>query len=242
MARVSQFRKMRPKVPRRFGKVRAKAKGRRRPQLRAVGIPRNSLSAFPTKKIVRHRYIDSITMPAASGAGLPSQYVMWANNLYDPDLTGVGHQPLYHDEMAAKYQCYTVLVSSIKVTFNQSDTNQSHHAIIAGRDTTLPTNPTTFMEQYGYIAPRNLSQANGPVTLRKSWNAAKAYGTTMKGVIADDGNRIAVGASPAGAFNKWYYVIYRAPLFTGTTVAAQIVGVAIDYTVVWFNPQDATQS
>jgi len=39
--------------------------------------------------------------------------------MYDPNLTGTGHQPMYFDQMAALYNHYCIISSKIKVTFKQ---------------------------------------------------------------------------------------------------------------------------
>lgn len=61
---------------------------------------------FPRSIITKLRYADVKTLSGTSGA-VGSHF--WAlNALYDPDSTGIGHQPLYYDELAAIYNYYSV--------------------------------------------------------------------------------------------------------------------------------------
>jgi hypothetical protein len=39
------------------------------------------------------------------------------NSIFDPDLTGVGHQPQLHDQLALLYSKYLVMSCSYKITF-----------------------------------------------------------------------------------------------------------------------------
>lgn len=50
-----------------------------------------------------------------------NQYRM--NSIFDPDYTGVGHQPLGHDEFAYFYNRYRVLAAKIRVTFTPITAN-----------------------------------------------------------------------------------------------------------------------
>lgn len=60
----------------------------------------------------------------SSTAGVPAAYVFASNGLYDPDISGGGHQPAGFDQYMALYARYTVLKTRVKVTFfNESGTS-----------------------------------------------------------------------------------------------------------------------
>lgn len=56
------------------------------------------------------------------GAGTAATYVFSANGLYDPNITGVGHQPTAFDQFMAIYGIYTVTKATIKVGFWNTNT------------------------------------------------------------------------------------------------------------------------
>jgi hypothetical protein len=66
--------------------------------------------AFPLTKSTLFRYSDIYALTEA-GAGTGA-YQQWrANDLYDPDFTGVGHQPMYFDQLVSNigpYMYFTV--------------------------------------------------------------------------------------------------------------------------------------
>ncbi len=69
----------------------------------------------PTSKWVRMRYVDSFTLnPGVAGIAF---HVFRANSIFDPDLTGGGHQPMNHDQLTVAYDHYTVYGSKITATF-----------------------------------------------------------------------------------------------------------------------------
>lgn len=43
---------------------------------------------------------------------------MRLNSIFDPDFTGTGHQPLYHDQFDNFYKRYSVLGAKLKATFS----------------------------------------------------------------------------------------------------------------------------
>lgn len=68
---------------------------------------------FPKKIITILRYNE--TQQQASTLGGISTYIYRMNGPFDPDLTGVGHQPMYWDSYTPIYQNYRVLGSRISV-------------------------------------------------------------------------------------------------------------------------------
>lgn len=86
----------------------------------------------------------SLTPPIT---GLASSIVFSANGLYDPDISGVGTQPMGFDQMMIFYEHYTVYSARIIVTFRNYTTSTSPIVYIAARaDTPLTSDPKTIME------------------------------------------------------------------------------------------------
>lgn len=65
------------------------------------------VGGFPSRKIAKLRYVDTISLDAGIGTYAVNEFR--ANSLYDPDKTGTGHQPSNFDKMATIYDRYTVL-------------------------------------------------------------------------------------------------------------------------------------
>ena len=59
-------------------------------------------------------YADTVTLDA--GAAAVTNHVFQANSLFDPDVTGTGHQYLLRDTMAQLYESYRIIECEIKVT------------------------------------------------------------------------------------------------------------------------------
>lgn len=89
--------------------------------------PRFSLLKNPTtvgKKAYTRavlKYCENTTFLNPGSSGAASVYVFTANGLYDPNITGVGHQPVGFDQYMQLYNEYVVVGSTIKVVFANSD-------------------------------------------------------------------------------------------------------------------------
>lgn len=86
---------------------------RLRVKRRRLTIPRSlkSLGAFPPRKTVALRYVDTVALNP--GAGGTAVQVFRANSIYDPDYTGAGHQPMFYDNYANIYGRYKVNYATI---------------------------------------------------------------------------------------------------------------------------------
>lgn len=75
------------------------------------GLP---LTGFPERKLVRLKYTETITLDPGAGAAVVNYFS--CNGMFDPNITGTGHQPLGYDQWQALYESYQVLSAKIKVT------------------------------------------------------------------------------------------------------------------------------
>lgn len=81
---------------------------------------RNPDYGYPDKLVTKLRYVDSFNLTGSTNTVGANVYRM--NSLFDPDLTGVGHQPMYYDQFCgavgtAPYSRYRVLSSVMTVTY-----------------------------------------------------------------------------------------------------------------------------
>lgn len=94
-----------------------RARKKRSRRTRFARMYRNPLGLMNQKAVLH--YIDDISLdPKPNNLGSTGSNV-WqfsANSLYDPDTTGVGHQPMYFDNFMEVYQRYRVNFAIITVT------------------------------------------------------------------------------------------------------------------------------
>lgn len=100
-------------------RFRKRSRGRKRSRRMATSkiYKRLPIGGFKPHQVVRLRYSDVVFLDPASGGSGTAGNVWWANNIYDPDYTGTGHQPLYRDTWATIYKNYIVLGAKIKCVF-----------------------------------------------------------------------------------------------------------------------------
>lgn len=120
---------------------------RRIPMFKPQSIVRTGL---PRTSVVRLRYVDGFPLdPPASGLATP--FVFRANSIYDPNLSGSGHQPMNRDMWANLYKRYTVIGAKCTFRVFQSVVGNSHGmlaGVLLNEDAGLADyNPATLMEQ-----------------------------------------------------------------------------------------------
>lgn len=97
-----------------------------------VSAPMRQLSLLPTKLMQTLRYTQSITMTTGtSGSTSASQQAFRILSLFDPDLSGVGHQPYGFDQLAALYLYYQVKKVRAEFVFDTIGASSDIVAILA---------------------------------------------------------------------------------------------------------------
>lgn len=80
-------------------------------------------------------------------AGVTAAHIFAANGLYDPNVTGTGHQPMGYDQMMLFFVRYNVVSAKIFLSFKNSDTTEPMLCGVYKSDaTTIPTDPKVIVE------------------------------------------------------------------------------------------------
>lgn len=208
---------------------------RKRTSLRTLqGVP----NGIPRVRTCKLRYNEVISISAPFGA--VSTYTFRANSLYDPNSSGIGHQPMGFDTWATLYNHYQVIGS--KITIRLIEDEATAIAAIAGvylsDDIAAAYNSASgFIEAqrgtHAYVMPRT-SKA---LVLRSSFSQRKFFNTT-KNSPADRGTMGAsVGQTPTeeAIFSIWLQSI------TSDT-STLYFDVTIDYIATFSEPKDLAQS
>lgn len=108
-------------MPRKKTVARRRRRTRRRKRSyvpRSFGsLARNS--PVPIRFPVKMTYVEQFTINP--GAGTCATYVFSGNGLYDPNITGTGHQPRGFDQLMALYDHYVVVGSKATCKYSTAD-------------------------------------------------------------------------------------------------------------------------
>jgi len=150
-----------------------KTKAKRTPS--KVYVVKSLSYPFPKVYECSMRY-DSVVARAIT-SGVYQNYLFCANGLFDPDLTGTGTSVLYFAQLAAIYDHYTVISSSITVepTANNTNTN-TVIALYQDDDTSVPTTLQTALQRPGSTSLTNNFAVSKAPKLYSKWSAASTFG------------------------------------------------------------------
>lgn len=192
---------------------------------------------FPSRVVKKLRYSDTVTLTATSG--LLATYVFRANDLYDPDFTSTGHQPMGFDQMMQNYNHFVVLKSRATVTFKNYTSVLGSVALRQDADSTALTDYDRLIE-YGGLVQAELITAGaygGATTLMLGVDIAKLQGVSNKALTADPELRGNVGASPVEV--TYFHLCLWDAAGNSITVRASIM---IEFLAMFVEPRDLVKS
>jgi len=131
---------------------------------------------FPKIMQMTHKYTEIVTL--ACPAGVPYVYNFSTNSIYDPNVTGGGHQPIYSDNMKLLYNTYRVIGSKIKFRFMQTAVNNLPFTccLLVNEDTTLASNDPVIMSEQTGSTLKFLQPQDAGMTMTKGWSLKKTAG------------------------------------------------------------------
>lgn len=174
---------------------------------------------FPPKLRATLVYNESVAISIT--AALQTSYVFACNGLYDPNISGTGHQPLYFDQMMAIYDHYCVINSRITAVFVGKGTTGGQICSVGIDDDSAPSASTYLQERDGY-SYKYINDNSVPQTVNVAWKAVSTFGRSP---TDDPDLKGTNGANPAELAT---YVI-NVTNAAGTDSFGGLVNVTIEY-------------
>lgn len=215
---------------------------RRKTMRRFRRVPRPKFTGWGKKVMAKLRYVDYITIDPPS-AGVAS-YVFRATSLFDPDVTGTGHQPMGFDQLMNRYDHYTVVGAKLTAQFMPVSAANLVPGLLGcllsdtGTRVASATSISHLLEH-----PGRGSIANTGVLLPKDYNARviKKFSSKKffgKKTINENDYRGTNAASPT---ENAFFEVYVATVGTNNPDLTTLL-VTIDYIALFTEPKPLAQS
>jgi len=193
---------------------------------------------FPASITKRLRYSTSFAGSAASGA-ITSTYIFRANDLFDPDFTSAGHQPMGFDQLMLWYNHFTVRSARIVAVCKNVNTNAPTVCLRIDGDNTALTVIDRIVELGGCVTAdlEAKGQYGANKILELSLDVAKLQGVKPSTITADANLRGSVAAGPIEV--SYFHITMWDTL--GNTSAMQ-VDIVLEQTATFYEPRDLSES
>lgn len=193
---------------------------------------------FPAYTTRRLRYSDNFLLTTTAGA--LTTYVIRANDLYDPNFTGTGHQPMGFDQMMVVYNHFCVVRASIKVTFKNGSNNSVSVGVRTDGSSTALTVIDRMIEigglvqtELGYLS----SGISANQTVEASVDIARMQGVSRTALTADPSLRGDAATSPTEV--TYFHLCAWDVAGATSTVETSII---LEQTATFMEPRDLTES
>lgn len=225
--RRSRYRK-RNRTKRNYRRVRKQKKNVVPKTIVTTGI------GFPKKMLMTHKYSQHVLQQSTGGL---VTFDFSANGMYDPNISGGGHQPMYFDQMAVLYDHYHVIGSSIKVYFPPDADIQYVCGVYLNDNTSMvPTSWDGVVEQTQCKRYFVYPTAVKPTCITQKWSAKKVFGGSILG------NEELQGDAASNPPEQSYYTFFFQPTDKiGSTGSLPII-IEIRYIAIWSELKDVAQS
>lgn len=173
-------------------------------------------------------------------SGILASYTFSANGLYDPNITGTGHQPMGFDQLMQFYNHYTVIGSRIKATFvNVDSTYDCIVGIYKGSASSITTVDVNELIEQGDVVYTNLNrltESGNSCDLVQSVGVGKYMG--RHSILSEDDFRGTTTANPA---EQVYFHCWAAPI-ANADMSPLYLNVEIEYITVFTEPKELSGS
>ena len=195
-----------------------------------------SIPLYPPKFKAMLRYSDSFLLTSTTGA--VASYVFSANGLYDPNITGTGHQPAGFDQIMLSYEHYTVTRSRIVCSYVNFTGSQPQNVSLSHKAGSTPITTSGQLLEDGLVKTDKLLGAltyGSMATLNMSANIAQFGGVPQ---LRD--NPDYKGTIAANPVEQQYFHVQMWSVDVVTTNCN--VDCVIEYEAIFTEPRTLSQS
>lgn len=166
-------------------------------------------------------------------------YTFRGNSCYDPNYTGIGHQPMYYDQYSLIYNRYRVMGCKIKVNLiNKSAGAAAYVVLQSGTDHSVSTTMTELLEQSRAHICKTIPVASRyPVVIKGYTSTRKALGLNKKQIFDEDFSAL----TTTNPQQLWYQNLQFQSVDAATLVDVYAM-VSVTYYVQFFDRKNMTQS
>lgn len=215
--------------------VKKTKKSKKKAKTVSVSASHNIWNALVPKAQVKMVYGEAYRFQTAVSAF--QDQLFRGNSVFDPDYTGVGHQPLGHDQWQGLYGKYRVRASKIEIWYIPMLTAVPNQIVCyPSIDNAGPTSNTdTFESPLAKIAYMTGMTGQGVGYMSNYATSEQMFGD--KELAKDQDAAAAFGSNPS---KVWYWHVYG--ISPGITNIDFRCTVRITYYVDLFQPVQLTQS
>ncbi len=197
--------------------------------------PRQAVFPASTTCWLRYNDTNSVTMTTGS----VGTYVLRANDLFDPDFTSTGHQPMGFDQVMVFYNHFVVLKSRLVCTFQNTANAPVFCQVRVDADSSAITTPSRLLEFGG--AQVLVCEAKGVSgttrTAEISVDIARLQGVSQAAITSDPSLQGSVAASPAEV--SYYHI----SAWNDQSASGSVfVNFTVEYLALFAEPRNPTQS
>lgn len=200
-------------------------------------ISEPTMPLFQARTVKWLRYSTSVSLSSVSGA--VTTWVFRANDCFDPDFTGTGHQPMGFDQMMIFYNHFCVTHSRIIVSF-KSAAGAAGTACVRQDAASSPLTVIDQIIEFGGLVQCELETIGGfgaNKVLEMAISIAKLQGVSESALTADPTLRGDAATSPT-EITYFHLQLWNAAAVTCTAN----VSVIMEQRVIFMEPRDATES
>ena len=196
---------------------------------------------FGKKFYTKLKYNEAHVIAASSTNNFATSYKMRLNSLYDPNLTGIGHQPRGFDQLMTIYEKYTVVAAKMTVCYitNNSTPQVVGLRLVDGNETAISDKKVALENgdsSWKYMARFD---SNSKVILSRRVNVKKFFNQNT--IVGTDKFTLDANENPA-LDDAVVGELWVAPIDPNTAHGQVLVDINIEYTCVFTEPKDLPQS
>jgi len=184
------------------------------------------------------RYADVFGMATTSGT-VTSTQVFRANDLYDPDFSSTGHQPMGFDQLMLWYNHFTVRRARLICNFKNTGSTNPTVCIRVDGDSTALTSTSRILELGNCVSEilEYKGVQGSTKQLELSVDIAKLQGVSQKTITADANLRGSAAASPVEV-SYFHVTMWDSNAATGSGTCDFI----LEQEATFYEPRDLSTS